>query len=188
MRPDTVRTQPVGKGTFLTPEVHEAIVRGVRKGNYLTTVCKTVGLSYNTVNGWITKGKPEEIYNDEGEIIGTEYPNTIYGEFTRDLHAANAKAEVGAVEALTSHFADDWRAAAEFLSRKFPERWNPKIAVEHTGKDGGPIEIEEKRNNLFSRLDVLHIERNQDEAQELESGVVDAEIVSEPEQLALPLD
>lgn len=150
-------------------------------------MCQALGIPKDTYYNWRREGKARDIIDPEtGEVIGHDYPDNFYGDFMRDLDAAHADAEIVAVEALTGHFDDDWRAAAEFLSRKFPERWNPKVAVELTGKDGGPLELNQKKEDLFARLDVLHIDRGEEEKKELDTGVVDAEVVSdEPEQLEL---
>lgn len=186
-----------GNGTYLTPELHAAFIKAIRKGNYITTVCKSLGISRFTYYGWMRKGEPEDVTDADGNVIGTVYPDTRYGRFHRDMDNAQAGAEINAVEAMTSHFEDDWRAAAEFLARKFPERWNPKVAVELTGKDGGPVEIDSKREALFAKLDSLVIEGEErseiefgDEAKAIEPGddIVDAEIVDEgAQQLRMPI-
>lgn len=204
-KPNAIGATGSGSGTYLTEEVHKKFVQSLRAGNYISTICKHLGISRYTYYGWREKGKPSDIYDDDGTVIGTEYPDTIYGEFMRDVDHAIASSEINAVGALTSHFEDDWRAAAEFLSRKFPERWNPKVAVELTGKDGGPVQVEDKRQALYHQLDILHIEQNGESANAEEVGPgtnakelgagsepVDAEIISddpehEYEQLHLPL-
>lgn len=157
-----------GRGTYLTPEVHEAIVEGLAQGNYISTVMGALGIHKSRFNAWLEKGQPEPVIDEESqEIVGYEYPDNFYGEFARDVAAATARAEVEAVKALKSHFHADWRAAEAFLSRKFPERWNPKHIIEHQGKDGGPIEVSEKREALFAQLDVIDVESDE---LELESG------------------
>lgn len=148
-----------GKGSKLTPEVHEAIVEALAQGNYITTVMDALGIHNKRFYYWMDKGAPEPIINEETqEVEGYEYPDDFYGDFARDVHAAQAKSEIEAVKALKSHFSTDWRAAEAFLSRKFPERWNPKHIIEHQGKDGGPIEVSEKREALFAQLDVIDVE------------------------------
>jgi hypothetical protein len=34
----------------------------------------------------------------------------------------------------------DWKAAAFILERKWPQNWGRRFNLEHTGKDGGPIQ------------------------------------------------
>ena len=157
-RPKGNRLDNHGKYSKLTPQVHEAFVKSLRKGNYITTTCRALGIGHRTFYSWMEKGAPQPVYDDEGNVIGEEYPDNFYGEFVRDVHAADAEAETSAVDALTSHFDADWRAAADFLQRRFPDRWNPKFVVEHQGKDGGPIQVEEKKKELYAQLDVIDVE------------------------------
>ncbi|MDP3937833.1 MAG: hypothetical protein Q8R92_06825 [Deltaproteobacteria bacterium] len=46
----------------------------------------------------------------------------------------------GAVVTEERLLAPEWTANAWHLERKHPERWGRKERVEHTGKDGGPID------------------------------------------------
>lgn len=173
-RSDTSTKNPNHKGrkSSLTPEVHEAIIEGIKAGNYVSTVMAALGIPYHNFYQWKWKGQPQPVYDDDGNHVGDEYPDNFYGDFARDLAEAEAFAEMKAVKALQSHFDKDWRAAAEYLSRKFPQKWNPKQVVEHSGKDGGPIQVEEnKRETLYAQLDQIS-----------GSEIEDAEVI-EPEAL-----
>lgn len=173
-----------GSGTKLTPKLQDALIKHLKNGNYISTACAAVGISPNTYQGWKRKGRPQEIYDDDGNLVDAIYPDTIYGRFVQAINQAEAEAEIHAVESLKDAFSDDWRAAEAFLSRKFPQRWNPKVQMEVTGKDGGAIEVQQKRQALFEQLDTIHIANLGPEA--IGPGVQDAEIVSdEPEQLSL---
>ena len=156
-----------GRASTLTPEVHEAVIEGVRNGNYITTVMRAVGLPEENFYHWRRQGIPQPIYDDDGNEIGHDYPDNFYGDFMRDFDEALAYSEIRAVKALQSHFDKDWRAAAEYLSRKFPERWNPKTVVEHQGKDGGPIQTQDRREVLYAQLDMI--------AEDSEAEVVEIE-------------
>lgn len=144
-----------GRSSTLTPAVHEAIIEGIRNGNYISTVMNAVGVPKENFYHWKRQGSPQPVFDDEGNQIGEEYPDNFYGHFMRDYDEALAYSEIRAVKSLQSHFDKDWRAAAEYLSRKFPERWNPKTVVEHQGKDGGPIMTEDRREVLFAKLDMI---------------------------------
>jgi hypothetical protein len=58
---------------------------------------------------------------------------------------------------------DDWRAAKEYLARRFGERWGDKQRVEMTGKDGGPVEQritgDTEREKVTSMIDELAARR-----------------------------
>ena len=180
-----------GRKSRLTEEVHEAIIEGIKSGNYIATVMKSVGIPYQNYWLWKRLGSPEPVYDEQGNQIGEEFPDNFYGDFVRDLQEAEAIAEIRAVKSLQNHFDKDWRAAEAYLSRKHPERWNPKTVVEMSGKDGGPIEVSSSKDSLYERLDqignseVSVIDIQGQETQALDSG---SEPEQEPEQMALDLD
>lgn len=151
-----------GRSSTLTPAIHEAVIEGIKNGNYISTVMQSVGVPLQNFYHWKRQGSPKKIFDDEGNEVGEEYPDNFYGDFMRDYDEALSYAEIRAVKALQSHFDKDWRAAAEFLARKFPERWNPKSVVEHQGKDGGPIMTEDRREVLYAKLDMISSESTVD--------------------------
>lgn len=117
-----VTSRAVGRPTKLTPTVQTLLLEATRCGSYLAPACAAVSVGYSTVRGWIERGEREA---EEGQV-------TRYSEFAASFRAAEAEAELAAVGAWVSAFRDggDWRAAAEYLARRHPERWSAKRAEE----------------------------------------------------------
>lgn len=116
-----------GRPTKLTPEIQQQIVALLRNGNYVETVCDYVGISKETFYDWLRRG----------EVGGQR--NTIYVEFSDAAKKAISAAETVALSEIRQGV-DNWQSRAWFLERRHRERWGNKQAVEHTGKDGGPID------------------------------------------------
>jgi len=93
----------------LTSELTEMFCQLIAAGNYYHAACKAVGISYHTFNKWMRYGEQ----NSE----------TPYGSFYNAVRKADAAAELWAVHQWRKAFPYDWKAAAEFLARRFPDRW-----------------------------------------------------------------
>jgi hypothetical protein len=129
--------------TKLTKEKQEEIIKLIKIGLYLNTVCECVNVDYATFRRWIQKGEKER--------------SGIYCEFCEAVKKAESDAELRIVMNWQQHVKDDWRAAQAFLERRYPERWSRKDRHEITGSGGGPIEIEEVRERLIQKFKVLNI-------------------------------
>ena len=59
-----------------------------------------------------------------------------FREFWEELTRAEAEAEARMVAQWQAQIPQDWRAARDFLARRFPERWasKDKIDLEHSGE------------------------------------------------------
>ena len=135
-----------GRPTKLTPKKREIIIEAVERGNYIETAAALAGVSEATVYNWRNRGKRElerlEKYPD-AEISKTERP---FLEFLEAYTRALAVAEDLDVQNINKAAKDDWRASAWKLERRNPKKWGKKerldANLQHTGKDGGPIETE----------------------------------------------
>jgi hypothetical protein len=121
----------MARPTKLTKEMQEKICDLIRRGNYLSTASKQAGVDRNTVRKWLDRGKASK--------------KGMYFEFRCAVDAAIAYAEVNDVEMIRKAAAIDWRAAAWRLKHRYPQRWG-KTRHEVTGKDGGPVSVENKRS------------------------------------------
>lgn len=116
-----------GRPSKFTPEVCEAICRYLRQGHYFTVACRMAGIAPSTGCHWLERGRTAR----SGRFF----------EFLNAVESAQAKAEDRALRRWLEFMDKDWRAAAEFLARRFPERWRPRQVTEVTGEGGGAVRI-----------------------------------------------
>lgn len=125
MTTDKPKGKP-GRKTRLTPERQQKIVNAIRAGAYVETAAAAAGINKVTLYRWLKRGN--------------KYPGTIYAEFVEAVHEATAQAEMRDVLAVSKAAAEDWRAAAWRLERKYPKRWGTVSRAEISGPNGGPIQ------------------------------------------------
>lgn|SRR5215471_917121 len=99
----------MGRPSKLTDAVRERIATAVGSGNYLEAAAGYAGISRATFWRWMERG--------ERERTGQ------YRAFRDAIREAEARAEVRMVAQWQQAIPEDWRAAAEFLARRFPDRW-----------------------------------------------------------------
>lgn len=116
----------MARPTDLTPEVQAKIVQAIKIGNYVETAAAYAGIDKTTFYDWLRRGAAE--------------PGTIYEEFSHAVEKADADAEVSGITRIRKAGVEVWQAEAWYMERRFGKRWALKQAIEHTGKDGGPIQ------------------------------------------------
>jgi len=124
----------------LTPKVSDAICDAVRAGNYADAAASAGGVSKSTMYGWLSRGKDEQAWIDEGHP--PRKAESVYLDFLDAFTRAEDAAEREAVGIWRDQMPNDWRAAKEFLARRHSERWGDRQRMELTGKDGGPVKQE----------------------------------------------
>jgi transposase len=110
----------VARPTKLTPEVQQRIVAAIRAGNYAEPAARSAGISAATYHRWMKRGERES--------------KGIYRDFHDEVRRAEAEAEVHAVAVIRKAMPDDWRAAAHYLERRYPEHWRRRESLEHEGE------------------------------------------------------
>jgi transposase len=109
----------VARPTKLTPEIRQRIVTAIRAGNYAEPAARSAGISPATYYRWLKRGE--------------KAPPGIYREFLEEVRRAESEAEVHAVAVIRKAMGDDWRAAAHYLERRYPDRWRRRESLEHEG-------------------------------------------------------
>lgn len=71
-------------------------------------------------------------------------------DFGEELVKADAAGKVHHLKRIRE--AKAWQASAWFLERKYPQEYGRFTRLEHTGKEGGPIQTEEKADRLAAFL------------------------------------
>ena len=137
----------MARPTKLTKEKADEIIKHIKIGLYYKTACECCGVDYSTFRRWMQRGEREK--------------SGKYCEFYNAVNKANSEAELRMVMNWQKHVIDDWKAAKEFLERRYPEHWARREKLEHTGKDGGAIEISDARQLLLDSL--IQINRSGDD-------------------------
>jgi hypothetical protein len=115
---------PRGRKPKLTPELQQKLVSAIAAGNYIETACALVGIGTTTFYRWLELGSG---------------PNarSPYREFREAVKKAEAAAEAKRIQIITEAAKEDWKAAAWYLERRYPERWGRRdrlqAELEHSG-------------------------------------------------------
>lgn len=129
-----------GRKSKLTEEVQMEFCRLIAQGIYLRQACEFIGVSEQTIYNWMARGSSEILRLETTESSKPLAKEKPYVEFFNKVKKAENTAEVRSVtqwqEAIKG---GDWRAAKDFLARRFPDRWSPRIEI--TGADGAPVQV-----------------------------------------------
>lgn len=115
-----------GRPTALTPEVQDRIVAAIAAGNYYDAAAAYGGVSYDAFNEWMNRG-----LQGDGIYVG----------FRQAILRAEAECEATVVAQWRQRCPRDWRAARDFLARRFANRWAARERVELSGPGGGPVTV-----------------------------------------------
>ncbi len=130
------RVSKVGRPTKFTPQTKKKLLDAIRMGNYREPSCAFAGISVSTFYAWLDKGKRQK----KGQFV----------EFLEAVEHAEAEAEVRMVAQWQAHIPRDWRAARDFLARRYPGRWGLKAQVDLD--HSGDMTHFHKANSLTDRL------------------------------------
>ena len=117
----------VGRKTTFTEDVADRIVDLLRAGNYIETAVAAAGVARATFYDWLDRGRRE----------GTAKDDEPFRKFRERVDHARAEGEARAVTAIMAAAAKDWRAAAWFLERQYPDRWGR--GTSQTGGGAAPL-------------------------------------------------
>jgi len=126
-----------GRPTKLTDDVQKQIIQVIEMGNYIETAAAYAGVSKDALYKWLRKGREAK----KGKYYG----------FVNAIEKALAESEVRDVLNVTSAASVSWQASAWRLERKFPDRWGRRDVIQHTGPEGGAIQIE-TRSSIMDKV------------------------------------
>ncbi len=126
---------PAGRSTKLTGKIQEEILKAIRAGSFFEIACRWSGIHPATGWEWLARGEDKE---PKGRRKSKKY-----AEFAEAVRKAEAELELALIMAWRKHLPDSAAAPAEFLKRRFPQRWGAPDRLELGGKDGKPIEVAE---------------------------------------------
>lgn len=137
--------------TKLTPERQARIVEALNNGNYIETAARYAGVSPQVYYKWMKRGTDERTSIGDGQEPNPD--EAIYVDFVEAVEKARSQAEMRNVGLIQKAAVDGtWQAAAWFLERSYPRRWGRSDRVEHTGADGGPVEVAVSMDELENKV------------------------------------
>lgn len=110
-----------GRPSKLTPERKERIIKAIKAGAHYKTACQHAGIDYRTFRNWMKKGEQAKTGR--------------YRDFYLAVTKANADLEVYVVGNWTKAISEDWRAAKDFLAKRFPDRWGHNLTITQEEED-----------------------------------------------------
>ncbi|MBX2987871.1 MAG: hypothetical protein KF802_08225 [Bdellovibrionaceae bacterium] len=130
----------------LTEQLIETIAQAIRVGAYVETAVALAGVSKDSFYRWLRQAE-----SDDSTPLTVKLSDAVKKALAesekRDLDVIDKAAQEG-----------EWTAAAWRLERKFPNKWGrqSKVQLEHTGMDGGPIEIQSMtEDEMETRIEKL---------------------------------
>ena len=109
----------------LTPEVTKRAVEAIKLGSSYKDAAAWAGISQDTFTRWMQNE----------------------ADFADAIKNAEGAGRVGLLAKIEKAINDGaWQAAAWKLERRDPEHYGRKERVELTGKDGGAVQVEHKRD------------------------------------------
>lgn len=112
----------------LTEDLIENICKAIRLGMYIEQAAALGGICRDSFYKWVRQGV--RTGNGLEGLLADRVKKALAESEARDLSRLDKAIDGGA-----------WQAAAWKLERKFPDRWGRKLSLEHTGKEGAPIEV-----------------------------------------------
>ncbi len=123
-----------GRPSKLTPEVQDRICQLLKAGNTFRTACEVAGIGESTGREWRARGE---------ERHAARAGDDDYASFAAAVQRAEEEAVARNVALIQKAATNGtWTAAAWWLERKFPAEWGKVDRHEHTGRGGGPIQVQ----------------------------------------------
>jgi transposase len=138
----------------LTPDRQNQICEALKQGNYIETSARYAGITPQGMYKWMNRGNAERSRINDGDA--PQPKETMYVDFVEAVEKARAQSEMRNVGLINKAAMDGtWQASAWWLERSFPKRWGRSDRVEHTGADGGPLEVQVTMDELEEKVGQL---------------------------------
>lgn len=136
---------PLGRGrpTRLTVEVEQRFIAALRTGAYRKIAAEWCGIGDRTVQDWMARGRDE--------------PDSYFAVFRAKVIEAERAAEIEIGTSLYRGVRGKPELELKYMQLRYRNRWKTAGQVEHTGKDGGPIQTQQVPPDL-SALDDSELE------------------------------
>ncbi len=132
-----------GRPTKIEFAMVEKVKLLVIEGLSFESIAAELGIVRSTLFEWLDRGEAEDKTDDD----------ELFVSFARAFRQAEAELERNTLAKIKANNGTNWQRFAWVLERRFPTRWGSKQRVEHTGADGGAIQIDDARARLMALLD-----------------------------------
>jgi hypothetical protein len=106
----------------LDSDLVDAIFEKVADGNFPNVAAISLGVTATQYENWMRRANAEMANLEEGKKLNKD--EAIYVHLSTQIETAQAIAESRAVSFWQNHVSENWQAAKEFLSRRYPTRWS----------------------------------------------------------------
>lgn len=130
-----------GRKTKLTPTVQRDICEALKSGCYLEDAAAYSGVSGSAVYKWKARGIKERDRLEAHPRTKIKPAERRYLQFVEAVEKATARSDIRDLAIIENAAITQWQAAAWRLERRHPAKWGRRQVLEHSGKDGGPIEF-----------------------------------------------
>ncbi len=133
--------------TKLTESIIVEISKRLKVGCYAKMAAAALNIPERNYYYWLERGSRAEKLGD----LGKKVPETekIFLQLLQSVRQAEGESQVVLTTMIFSQAKDDWRAALEILSRKWPEQWAKKEFMDFKGTiSDGPDKRQEALNEF----------------------------------------
>lgn len=150
--------RPAHRPHKFIPETVGLLMKGVRAGLPYHLAAEAAGIGETTFYEWQRGEFPRGADKD------------LKAHFAEDLMRAKGGSAARLMILVNNAAAEDWRAAAWILERRFPQDFGKQL-LELSGPDGGPMQVEV---STLQRVILRALERHPDARQEVAAALVEA--------------
>lgn len=120
--------------TKLTKQTAQHVLKLLANGSTIKQAAAAVGVCRQTIAEWIKRGNQCIAERDNGGEIKPD--DMLCVSLVRALGRARARGVAKALKAIKAKYDSDWRAAAFFLERSYPEKWGAnRLEVKHLQRE-----------------------------------------------------
>lgn len=135
-------------GTWSLRSPGGIILAAIQAGNYHNAAATAAGVSAYTLSAWRSRARAALAAEDVDpadlssfDTAKMDEPGRMYVRFLADMTRREGVAEAELVTVWRAQAAEDWRAARDLLSRRYPERWSERHRVEVAGDASAPVTV-----------------------------------------------
>lgn len=145
-----------GRQTKLTPEITKRVCEYILQGNSYEVAAQLAGISERSFHRWKARGQKEKsgrywqfwqevsdaIAKSEAIHVQNVLKAATQSKFLTETTHIERSDGTEETRTVRKEILPDWGASKWMLSKRFPERWGTKKAIELSTEDGKPLPIQ----------------------------------------------